>query len=600
MRMPKECLTLGRKRFAAVVILSASLGAVAPAIHAQNGNAITIDHGAASVHAGEIWVVDQTTHLSRLTIAENARVAAADGNSLTLTVNGVGIPIRPGLYQGNVVLTTTQEVLVANPAAPEPHHFRSAIYVDNGNYVRDKSVVAAVVGGAIDDHSARDFSITSHEENFNGIIVTGDSSFAIVNPKLEMIGNGGDDFAGFGAAIMSRGNAKVTVDHAHIVTHGVVRMAVLATGQSTMTVNDSFIEVFNGTLPAGYEFSVEPGKMMEVPYGLGISGNVRATNVDGTATVYYNRSHIKAQAWGALASDGDGPTRMYATDSLIETIDSGYGAYANGDAHDHFSHCTFNVADAGLIVGGNGSATFTNHSVVNSRRFGVMMHQGTGGGTLIIDGGSVLTSKSTAIEIKARGTNIVIDNAEIHPGNGVLIQTMENDDPIMKNMPPPPSGVPGDAGGGRPPHPIFSGDVVAKFKDARLSGDVVHAMKGHGNLNLSLEHASVVGAITIATAVPSSGQEPTRATYRTIGEVSNTFGPSTDQYGLTLSLDQTSRWVVTKTSYLTSLTLAAGAAIDAPSGMNVTLTVDGVDTVIRPGSYSGKLVLRVGTRTAQL
>ena len=75
------------------------------------------------------------------------------------------------------------------------------------------------------------------------------------------------------------------MNKAHIVTRGAVRTAVWVGGKSTVTVNDSFIETYSGTLPAGYKFSIAPGEMMEVPYGLGISGNVRATNLMDTGTV---------------------------------------------------------------------------------------------------------------------------------------------------------------------------------------------------------------------------------------------------------------------------------------------------------------------------
>ncbi len=286
---------------------------------------------------------------------------------------------------------------------------------------------------------------------------------------------------------------------------------------------------------------------------------------------------------------------MYAANSLIETAETGYGAYANGDAHDHFSHCTFNVANVALIIGGNGSGTFTDGTVVNSRRFGVMMHQGTGGGTLTIEKGTVFNTKSTLIEVKDRGTNIVVDNAELHSGNGVIIQTMENDDPIMKAMAGGPGGAPGGVPGvdGPPGGGSFSGDVTAAFKDVTLSGDIIHAMTRRGDMTVSLEKATITGAITTATASPSTGKEPTIETYYLIGDVKNTFGPTTNKYGLNVSLDGNSRWVVDKTSYLTCLTVAQGATISAPKGFSVTFTVDGGRTLRKAGTYTGKIELRV-------
>src|SRR5208283_4489467 len=127
-----------------------------------------------------------------------------------------------------------------------------------------------------------------------------------------------------------------------------------------------------------------------------------------------------------------GPThiRMFVTNSTIENLESGYGAFSIGDTIDTFSHCTFNVADVGLIVTGFGSAVITDGTVINSRRFGIMMHTNDGKfGTVTIDKGSELNTRSTAIEIKGRGVNIVVDNARINPGNGILIEAIQNDDP---------------------------------------------------------------------------------------------------------------------------------------------------------------------------
>jgi hypothetical protein len=354
-----------------------------------------------------------------------------------------------------------------------------------------------------------------------------------------------------------------------------------------MRVNDSSIEVFNGTLPADYKFNIDAGKMMEVPWMLGLSGNVRATMLVDHGTVYYNRSHIKAQAWGALSTDGPGVFRMYVTDSIIETVDSGYGAYSLGDSLERFSHCTFNVADVGLIIGADGSGTFTDGTVVNSRRFGVMMHTGVGGGTLLIDKGSVFNTQSTAIQVKGRGTHIIIDNAKINAGNGIILQAMINDDLMAPTGPLPGQANPAVAADGTAP-----GAVSAVFRHVALTGDIINSRTSQGDMSLTFESARITGSITTATAAPSTGKAPTAKTYTLIGDVKNTFGPTTDQYGLQLSLDRRSSWTVDQTSYLTRLTLAPGATIGAHAGFAVTLLVNGQKTPIKPGTYTGNIVLQ--------
>ena len=63
--------------------------------------------------------------------------------------------------------------------------------------------------------------------------------------------------------------------------------------------------------------------------------------------------------------------------------------------------------------------------------------------------------------------------------------------------------------------------------------------------------------------------------------------------GVIVSLDETSRWIVTGTSYLTRLTLAEGAGIDSADGRPVRMTVDGAETAPVPGDYTGQIVITV-------
>jgi len=623
--------------FCAVILMLTFVG-----VSVQSASAA----GSKSVKAGDTWVVEKTTQLKRLEIGQDAAVTAPEGYDLTLTVDGVDTTIAPGTYEGDIVLTPTDEYLLKY-SSYDPYHIRAAVVVKDGKYVKSESVAAADGGAVVDDAVATDVSIVSREEKFNGIVVTGDSSYTVNNATIDMVGNGGNDFAGFGAAIMSSGNAMLTVNNATIKTKGAVRTALFIGGKSTMYVNNTDIEVFSGTLPEGYTFSIAPGQMMEVPYGLGLSGNVRATNLIDEATVYYTNCHVKSHGWGALSSDGNGPTRMFVKDSLIETEGSGYGAYANGDAHDYFSGSTFNVADVGVIVGGNGWATLTDGTVLNSDKLGVMMHQGTGGSLLTINKKSTINSKNTCVQIKGRGADVILDDAQLNPGNGILIQSMENDDPVMAAMaagggpgggpgggmpggapggappgggapaggpqgggapaggPPPEGGMPGGTGGDVSAEGAFindmpgsgsggySPDVNAVIMHSTLTGDVVHAMTEKGNMTVALQDTTLTGAISTGTSAPASGKAPSKETFRTVGEVTNTFGPGNGVCELKVSLDWASKWVVDETSYMDALVIADGAEIVAPKGSSVSMTVGGVKTPIEAGSYIGKIELRV-------
>jgi hypothetical protein len=568
------------------------------------------------VNAGSTWVVEQTTRLNRLTVQNDADIKAPEGHSLTMTVDGVGTRIEPGVYSGDIVLTVTDEIKVQYGMLPYPHYFRTAVYIEDGKYIPEKSVAAAVVGGEVTDAIAKDIRITSEEENFNGIIVTGDkkASYSIINPVINFNGNGENDFAGFGAAVMSSGNSEVTLENARIVTHGVVRTAVFVNGNSTMRVNDSYIEVNDGIMPADYEFSVQAGKMKEVPWMLGLTGNVRATNVLENGTAYYTNTHFKAQRWGALSTDGTTKIRLYATNCLIETVESGYGAYSILDCHDYFSGCTFNVTDYGLIVAMQGSATFTDETVVNSGRFGVMMHSGSGGGMLTIEKGSVFNTGSTAIQVKGRGANILVDNAQLNAENGIILQQMENDDPNKAGGRdrahegeeagrgggqggPPPGGGQGapPSGGGPGGGETFSTNVVATFRNVTLKGDVINSMTARGDMMVTFQDAAITGAITTAACrsrADVDGRKLSRETCHYIGDVVNTYCATDDAYGMKVSLENAS-WIVDETSYLNELSISSDATVSAPGGFGVKMTVDGIDTPIKPGKYEGKIVLAV-------
>jgi len=559
--------------------------------------------GAPALTAGSKWVVTKTTSLTALTIPDGATVMASDGHSLTMTVDGIGTPIATGNYKGNVVLTVTDDIPVKYKDL-DPHHYRVALYVDDGKVIPEKSVKSAIVGGQVSDESATGVSITSNEEKFNGILVTGTSKYSILNPTIKFTGNGGNDFAGFGAAIMSSGTADVTVSNAHITNKGAVRTAVFVGGSSTMHVKHSTIDVANGTLPADYKFTIEVGKMMAVPWMLGLTGNVRATNLVDNGTAYYSDSHIRTQGWGALSTDDTKRVRMYVSNTTIEAVDSGYGAYTIGDSVDRFSHSTLNVHDYGMIMAANGSGIFTNGTVVNSGRFGVMMHSGIGvNGTLLIDKGSIFNTKSTAIQVKGRGANIIVDGAQLNAGNGILLQAMINDDPMAPGGP----GGPGAPGG--PPAPtaaivgvqnpvsaasIANGSAVhATFRNVTLQGDIINSRPSQGDMVIHLEKASLTGGISTATAEPSTGKTATADTYYLIGDVKNTFAPSKEKNGLRLTLSDGSTWTINQTSYLSSLTVAPGATLTAKPGFTVTLKLNGLAKTIAAGTYSGKVVLEV-------
>ena len=64
----------------------------------NNGVVVTLD-------AASRWEVTGESYLTALTIAEGAEVAAPAGKTLTMTVDGVAVAVRPGTYAGLIRLT---------------------------------------------------------------------------------------------------------------------------------------------------------------------------------------------------------------------------------------------------------------------------------------------------------------------------------------------------------------------------------------------------------------------------------------------------------------------------------------------------------------
>lgn len=223
-------------------------------------------------------VVAQTVRVEDLTLSDGRLPVAPEGKSLTLTVNGTETPLAAGDWTGDIVLTVSSGIPVKYRELPD-HQFRTALYVADGKVDSDRSVLPAAGSLQLEPGIARDARIISRGDLFNGVIATGKGSYTLDRPMIDMIGNGGNDFAGFGAAIMATGNAELTVNRPIIRTRGAVRTALFTGGNATMRVNDADIEVFNGTLPPDYTFTIDVGRMMEVPWMLGLSGNVRASNL---------------------------------------------------------------------------------------------------------------------------------------------------------------------------------------------------------------------------------------------------------------------------------------------------------------------------------
>lgn len=617
---------------------------------------IAASQGSRDVAAGESWVVPETSQLGRLQVAAGARVEAPAGRELTLTVDGVETPLRPGTYAGNLVLTSSAPNIVdfSFAGTTVSHHFRQALYVDAQGIDRGRSVLAAAGAFTESGRVFRGVTIKSVGENFNGVFIA-DGHHTFADTTIDLTGNGEDDFAGYGAGFMATGAATTAVlDRAMIRTRGTVRSAVVATNGANLVVKNSTIEVSDGILPADYVPNVDPGKMRSVPWMLGLSGNNRATNLLGERSrATYIGSTVTAENWGVLSNDISSRATLTAINTTVRIRgESGYGAYSLGGATTQFYGSTLDVRDYGVIVDTGGStirfgassrdivarlnselalgltaaelkALRPRQSSVKSDRFGLLLQSSpvipeemakrppaevaVGDGTVFDTGNAVFLDRGLAAHLVVDGSR----GARLHSRKGIIFQLIETDDPgvvmqggamLSSGVYHEPAGAPVRAEGFDVTAPSAS-DVRAEFADIALQGDFFNGFRdgtgGYGagrkptGMNLVLEFKRARLVGSItATTVRHAKDTIGAADYRLLNEVSNTPSAAVNN-GVVVSL-QRSNWTLTGTCYLTALSLDAGSRIGARQGAGVTMTVDGQPVAIRPGRYRGHIVLSPG------
>ncbi|MFD4506087.1 hypothetical protein [Streptomyces sp. NPDC058457] len=594
-----------------------------------------------SVAAGETYELAATTKVSQLTIGDGGKIVAPDGYDISLTVDGVetgqlltetggtATLIQAGTYRGDVVLTVAESNDVTYQTLTFP--FRQALYVGSDGVDSAKSVLSAVRGGKVTDTAARNVSIASTGECFNGVYVES-ADYTLQSPTITLDGNGRSDFAGYGAAVVGDGSAtKLVVDGARISNKGVVRTTVIANNGANVLVKDSFLRARNGVLPADYEATVETPYMESVPWMLGLDGNVRATNLIGKGSIAtYLNSTVFSETWGALSVEGGSGLKLTAINSHVgNTGDYGYGTYAIGDATVRVLGSRFDVGSYATIIAGPAAVVHYGDStrdavaalnteldlglsnaelrsiperstVVNSGHFGYMFF---GAGQLTLDGGTVINSERATFLNKGQQTTISVDGskgARLNPRDGIILQMIELDDPGPVRV----NGKMMNVGVYTEPTTdptknssfdvtaVHSTDGAATFSSIRLKGDFYNGVRNGRNMVLTFEDSSVEGVIS-ATKAKHRVSSIDSSTFYELGIVTNTVQAAVNN-GVVVKLNSGATWTVTGTSYLTSLTLAADAAVRAPRGRTVKLTVDGTETAITAGStYTGALTLTV-------
>ena len=582
------------------------------------------------------WLVEETTHLTQLTIEEGAELAAPEGKGLTLTVDGVGWEIAPGHYTGDVVVTVSDyfDMPPAGLFAGMDIHtmMRTAICVEDGKLSEEKCVPAIVTGGSYSAAEANGIKIIGTQEEFNGILVDGDSTFTLNDSKIMLDGDGGNDFIGFGAAVLGMGHADITINRSEIVLHGVTRCTVHAGGYSIIKINDSTLINDSPTTTK-----------MRPAWVLGLDGTNRNAQITDNAHVYYNNCYLKGNGWGVQSVDGADACTMHFKDSKIELSGAharGYGIFAIGDCKAYFDHCDFDVFGYSILMNteNDGYVEVVNGSKIKGDLYAAMIFRDAKGTVKIAD--SEIETGRACLLIKGSCTTVNISNTKMSAKNGIILQLIDNDDPgVMGTGFIPPHGevdVPDpdrDLTAADPERDVFltltdmevTGDFLNSSTNLRantrkvegsgpnvhtgvlegISTDDLHSgaeeseemkarkaleayidtLQGAHNVDIALDNAKITGVVSSATQ--TYREDVTFIEARNCFELSNvtqTPAPTVNN-GVILSLANGSVWTVTGTSYITSLT------IDETSSVVGKATVDGKAVELTAGTYTGKIVV---------
>jgi hypothetical protein len=579
-------------------------------------------------------VLTETLDCGANAVVDVQSVPTATEGFVTLTVDGVERDLLPGTYEGHVVFTVTESNLVEYSKGNMTHEFRQAVYVDETGLVEAKSVLEAVIGGSVTSQAAKGITVTSQGNEFNGVYVSG-GEYVVRDSVFDFVGDGGNDFAGFGSAIMATGeDTRLLVEDTTVSTKGVVRTTLTPSNGANVIVKNSTFSAENGVLPEDYIPSTTLGYMKSVPWMLGLSGNNRATNMLGSDTQEtFINSTVSAEGWGVLSVDDCSGVKLTGINSTFFTTgEAGYGCYGIGNAIDRFYGAEFDVATYAAIITGGGSVYFGDSTSENIAALNEELdlrltdeemaaiepkgsHLKTGGSAIMIfdnSGGSAEIGGSTVIEAgravfltRSGVATIAVDGAEgasLNSDIGIILQMIDLDkadrvnvdvDGVTYSTYPGPWTEPYaayediEASASGEPTEASNRDVVASFANIDLEGDFYNGTTGASvqqNLQLTLDNATVTGVISASFAQHKKA-ELYPEDWQCIGVVENTVYPAVNN-GVLLTLTNGAVWNVTGDSYITALT------VDNTAVINGIITVDGtVVNVTGGGTWTGNITV---------
>jgi len=607
------------------------------------------------------------------TISDNAVVTCLEGYLPTLIVNGVEQSFLPGDYTDIPATVRVTKFLgqigsFSGGDFPQDYFYRTGLYVTKDGIDKDNSVTEALgTAGTYTAAGASGLDVYSTSKNLNGIIVNGPVNYTIKDSafKFESDANENDvnDFTGHGAVISAFNGATVTLDNVNIQTSGVGRIASFTDNYASTIFKNSTIKVLGGAVTDKYVNTADQAKMVTPPWVLGITGNARGTNLMGncSSTVVLN-SNMSANQWGVVSSDTGSDMQLYIVDSTLTLLGqgqvnpfspnygSGYGTYAIGGAQEYFRGVTFNVGTYATIVRGAyvdyassrgsfdifpldpgapmqkfGSQDVTgfgasplvsgytgagNNTVINSDAFGFMCH---GSSVINIHDKTEVNTKNAIFLLKVGDQEINIDDATLNTKDGVILQMIDDDDPLvgadMSSGAPVFNTVYNEAAGwhtGGDGATSGNAPIVFNATNVNINGNLFNGTGNYdvpggpmgpggytGNtLKINLGSGAVWNGAASATAVmhvDENGNQNTHFTineYYYLGHVDNMPGFN-GVNNVEVALSNGAVWNVSGTGIITSLTVGAGCTFNG-----VVKDADGNTITVTPGAtYTGVLTV---------
>ncbi len=425
---------------------------------------------------------------------KNARILAliiALTMLLSLSALASGEPSGPsGDPSGEVVaaVESTKDMTVSSYATLDNFRRDDSGFIYVGYDVADGALTADGNWQAdgldfVLDNTVEGAAFTAVHAAGEGSDVTITGTVDLYNPADDSQGVHASDFSGTGCAIVVANGATAQIEDLDLTTDGFVRAALIVDNYATAWVKDSSFVTY-GADPLteaweGYTNSANTGMMLSPPWVLGIQGGIRTVNVlDNQATLVIENSSLASGGWGVVSTDGCTNPVIYIIDSALRILPeseggmdsgwalfgydkdaygSGYGAYIIGNVDEYYYGSDISGATFGAIAR-EGSVTYASSSgeiaLTSAQGEDMGAVQGAGKPTTInaVYGSQVHSSESTNVSYldgtivnaeeavflyRTSGhTAYTVDSAELHSGSGILLQMMDDDDPLVGGFSP--------------------------------------------------------------------------------------------------------------------------------------------------------------------